>query len=144
MFTWARRARLPFVAGILAVTMTACSPAPTGSSAAPPTQFCGQTINSSAAGSTVTDASREDVTVMFATAGGVVLKTSSNCTHGASIAVDPPNALDVTAEATTKDGKLAAVALRPTAPCATVAVTHADGSLTTVHVALEGCVPSTG
>lgn len=137
---WARLAGLQFVVVTLAATVTACSPAPAPTSAAPPTRFCDQTLVNSAAGSTVTDATSEDVTVNLETAGGVVLRTSLDCTHGASIEVDPPDALQVTAKATTKDGKLAAVALQAVAPCATIAVTHAGGSGTKVHVALQGCL----
>ncbi len=80
------------------------------------------------------------------TVGGVVLKVSPGCDKGASVQVIPSSAMQVTVEARTKDGRVAALVLDPLVAVADVTVVHADGTTTTVHVRLAeiGSYPGTG
>ena len=94
----------------------------------------------------VTDASHQgSVEVTDQTAGGaIVLRLSTSCARGATIQITPPSALQVTAEAKSKDGRLAAVALSPKATVADLTIVHSDGSSTTVHIRLPRLITFSG
>jgi hypothetical protein len=111
-----------------------------GSSAAPPTKVCGQTLASSAAGAVVDDVSRSDVTVRYDTVGSVViLQLTRNCAHGAVLNIRPARAARVTRTAEAKDGKPAAVVLAPATETTNfdVQVSHPDGRMTVARVRLS-------
>jgi hypothetical protein len=136
------QSRLAAVLAALVVTagsVAACDLDARPSSGAPPTVVCGQTIAGGAAGSGVTDATRQGaITVTGLTVAGVVLQVSNSCSTGATVHITPANAMRVGAEARAKDGKLAAMVLVPQAKTADVAITRADGTSTTVRIRLTG------
>lgn len=116
------------------------------SSGAPATVVCGQALSHSAAGAVLTDASQQgSYEVTDQTAGGaILLRLSTSCSKGASMQIAPPNALQVVAEAKSKDGRLAAVALLPKVTVADLSIVHFDGTSTTVHIQLPRLIASRG
>ena len=138
-----RRVAVPTALVIVACSVAACgNRSPAASSGAPPTVVCGQTISDSAAGATVTDATRSGaVTVADETVGGVVLRVSNSCKTGATVRIIPSNAMRVSTEAHAKDGQLAAMVLVPQAKTADIQISRPDGTATTVHIRLSSCQP---
>jgi hypothetical protein len=113
-----------------------------GSSAAPPTVVCKQTISDSAAGAVVTDATRPGtVTVTDWTVGGVILRVSKGCRAGATVRILPASAMRVGAEAHAKDGGLAAIVLAPRNRTADIQISRPDGTATTVRIRLTSTQP---
>jgi hypothetical protein len=135
----ALRAKVPTALVIAACFVAACgNRSPAGSSGAPPTVVCGQTISHSAAGAGVTDATRSGtITVNDETVGGVVLQVSKSCSTGATVHISPGNAMRVGAEAHAEDGGLAAMVLVPRSKIADVQISRPDGTSTIVHIRLS-------
>ena len=137
------RMYLPVVVmGLAAMgALSACSGASNGgSSAAPPTVICGETINHSASGAVVYDigSGRSLPPVESLSASGLIfVKVSDACDRGSEIAIMPPGSLKVVRSVRTTDGRYAAVALEPTQHGrSTIAATRDGNVLGTLDINL--------
>jgi hypothetical protein len=84
------------------------------SNAAPPTVICGTTLSSSAAGPVVYDLRGGDQTeIRMTTVGGVIFLRLTGCGRGADVTIVPPTAAEIVDVASARDGKPAAIVLRP-------------------------------
>lgn len=118
----------PAAATIAALTIaacgSACSPPVTGYSGAPPTVVCGTTLDRSAAGAVIDNATRPWPTVSFPTVGGVLyIRVARGCAHGAHVHWTPPGAARLVRAARAADGLPVVVILKPRTPHSVFRVT---------------------
>ncbi|HEX4670735.1 MAG TPA: hypothetical protein VH279_00635 [Solirubrobacteraceae bacterium] len=84
------------------------------SSAAPPTVVCDTTLNDSAAGAVIVDATHDHGPVVSPTIQGLLyFKVSDLCSRGTRVTWTPAKAATLVKRAASKDGLDAAVVLRP-------------------------------
>lgn len=133
----ARRVVLTGALVALSSLAAACRSTEGPRSGAPPTVICGHTISTSAAGPVVTDATQPgQITVTNETVGGIFLLLTRSCTAGAVVSTTPPTAMQTAAAAPARDGRAAAVVLRPVSTSADVVIRRDDGTVTIVHIRL--------
>lgn len=119
----------PFAAG--------CS-ASGSSSGAGPWIVCGTMLSAAPAGAVVTDATGPGQTVRVGnlTSGGIALRISEDCDHGADLTVAPADAAAVTGRALAQNGGTVAAVLAPHRASFTITVTRAGAARTLVAVDL--------
>jgi hypothetical protein len=107
--------------------------------AARATVICGHTLPTSAAGAFVVDATHSGArTVTTTSPGGVIqVRLSSDCSHGATVEILPPDSLRTVATAPAEDGHLAGIEFRPRRRVSEVVVTHPDGEATHIKIRLR-------
>lgn len=101
------------------------------SSAAPPLDICGSTLNSSAEGAVIYDISEgQQVVVSELSAGNLLyFKVSASCQSGSEVALSPPDSYSVVGSARAVDMRYAAVVLKPTRLVMTELTASRDGQV---------------
>jgi hypothetical protein len=109
----------------LAALISACSGRGTGTTtAAPPTVVCGTVLNDSPAGWVIYDATRHLRTITMWTGNDVLLfRVTRGCAKGAQVSWAPSSAAHLVKAAYAKDGRIAAVILKPNVPNASFQLT---------------------
>jgi hypothetical protein len=86
-----------------------------GTNSASATVVCGKTLSQTAGPSAVIDATQAPPlrVVRNLTVDGLLIVRVADCAHGDDLVIDPGSAAHITGTAASKDGRTAAVALRP-------------------------------
>jgi hypothetical protein len=106
-----RSALLPGAAGYGVSTL------PQITTAAPPTKVCGTVLSNSAVGAVMSDATRRLPAINGTTVGGLLIfRVARGCDQGVHVRWIPSSAARLVKAACVKDGRMAAVVLKPAAP----------------------------
>jgi hypothetical protein len=111
---------------LLMLALSACggSSEPNISSAAPATVICGKTLNATASGAVVEDATRNHRTIDGVSSRGLIfIRVSESCETGAEVVWAPKAAATLVDQALARDGHSVVVVLRPANARATFALT---------------------
>jgi hypothetical protein len=145
-----RVARIVPAAALALVAPAGCIPGL--SSAAPATVICGKTLAHGDTAAEIVDATKPPPlrVVTRPTTGDLIIVRVSNCAHGDNLTIDPGDAARIVRTAPSKDGRTAAVVLRPV-PAATFRI-HGSGpnsfdlpvALATKRFFLPHVQPTTG
>ena len=101
------------LAGVVLLLVSGCSERSAVTNSAPPTVICGTTLNNSAAGAVVDDATADSPTITSISPGGIFIQVSHDCQHGAEVTWTPTDAATLAGQALADDGLVAAVVFNP-------------------------------
>jgi len=109
----------------VSVGVTGCaSRGPEITTAAPPTVVCGTVLSDSIAGPVVFDATRRLPVIRYLTIGDVLMfRVARGCDKGAHVTWVPSTAAHLVKAAYARDGRMAAVVLKPDGPHSSFRVT---------------------
>ena len=94
------------------------------SSGAPPTIVCGKTLNASASGAVLYDATKKLPVIDAPSSRGLIfIRVAEDCSKGAVVSWTPSRAATLVDQATGKDGTTVAVVLQPASTRASFVVT---------------------
>lgn len=135
--------RLALLSAVLGTAFAACggSSGSLESSAAPPTVVCGTTLNATASGAVMYDATKRLPAIDAPSSRGLIfIRVADGCATGAVVAWSPKRAATLVDQATAKDGTTVAVVLQPASPHVrfTVTATRNGKRVATAVVRLGG------
>lgn len=122
----ARQRRLALVAAAVGTTLAACggSSGSEASSGAPPTVICGKTLNATASGAVVYDATKTLPVIDAPSSRGLLfIRVADGCSNGATVSWTPRSAASVIDQATAEDGATVAIVLQPASSHERIVVT---------------------